>query len=170
MTRSVTPQEIIAFALRARRLRARHRAAYSKTNYIVAGMLVEKVTGAAFSDELNRRVLAALELTRTYLPDQEIRDPHPREYQTVDGVVDDVSLVEPSVPWTAGALVSTGADLNRFFLALLDGEVVAPAELALMRDGLPMGTEDGRAVTVSMTESPDRETDAAAILARALCP
>ncbi|MFF2082420.1 serine hydrolase domain-containing protein [Nocardia sp. NPDC058176] len=210
--RSVTPQEIVAFALRApadfapgAELR------YSNTNYIVAGMLVEKVTGAAFPNELNRRILEPLKLTGTYLPasgDQEIRDPHPRGYGEVDGVVTDVSRLEPSVPWTAGALIATGADLNRFFLALLAGEVVAPAELALMREGLPMGseagsdyglglmrttlpcgvdyfghnggidgfftiagaTEDGRALTLVLTKSPDRETDVVGVLERALCP
>ncbi|KIA63304.1 serine hydrolase domain-containing protein [Nocardia vulneris] len=117
---------------------------YSNTNYIVAGMLIEKVTGATYVEELQRRVLVPLELSDTYLPgpgERDIRGPHPKGYDEIDGVVTEVSRIEPSVPWSAGAMVSTGTDLNRFFTALLAGKVVPAAELPQMRAGVPMGDE-----------------------------
>ncbi|ASF11459.1 serine hydrolase domain-containing protein [Nocardia brasiliensis] len=117
---------------------------YSNTNYIVAGMLIEKVTGAPYVEELQRRILVPLELSDTYLPgpaERDIRGPHPKGYAEIDGVVTEVSRIEPSVPWSAGAMVSTGTDLNRFFLALLAGKVVPAAELQQMRAGVPMGDE-----------------------------
>lgn len=209
MERSVAPREVVEFALREpAEFAPGAEFRYSNTNYIVIGMLVEQITGARFADELDRRVLAPLNLTGTYLPgagDREIRDPHPAGYEVVDGVAIDVTRLDPSVPWTAGALVSTGPDLNRFYLALLDGEVVAPAELQQMREDLPgvtkgygLGlirtelpcgidyfghggsidgfqtisgaTEDGRAVTITLTKVPDTRPDVPAILGHALCP
>ncbi|MGX1770983.1 serine hydrolase domain-containing protein [Nocardia brasiliensis] len=117
---------------------------YSNTNYIVAGMLIEKITGAPYVGELQRRILVPLELSDTYLPapgERDIRGPHPKGYAEVDGVVTEVSRIEPSVPWSAGAMVSTGTDLNRFFIALLAGKVVPAAELQQMRAGVPIGDE-----------------------------
>ncbi|WP_435590461.1 serine hydrolase domain-containing protein [Nocardia sp. bgisy118] len=82
----------------------------------------------------------------TYLPapgERDIRGPHPAGYATSDGVVTDVSRIEPSIPWAAGALVSSGADLNHFYGALLAGRVLAAAELEQIRAGVPIDPESG---------------------------
>ena len=143
--RIVTPEQEIAGALtRPADFAPGTRWAYSNTNYIVAGLLVERVTGAPYAEELNRRILQPLRLSGTYLPpagELEIRGPHPEGYAEVDGMLTDVTRVEPSVPWAAGAMVSTGADLNRFYADLLAGKVVPAAELREMRAGVPIGPE-----------------------------
>ncbi|QIS15933.1 serine hydrolase domain-containing protein [Nocardia arthritidis] len=146
--RTKTPEEEIAIALR-------HPAVfppgtqykYSNTNYIVAGMLIEKVTGAKYADELDRRILRPLGLRDTYLPpagERDIRAPHPKGYDTQDGKQVDVSRIEPSVPWSAGALVTTGADLNRFYSALAAGQVVSAEQWLEMLDGVPTGSGTGQ--------------------------
>jgi D-alanyl-D-alanine carboxypeptidase len=43
--------------------------------------------------------------------------------------------------WAAGAVVSTGDDVRRFYRALLGGRLLKPAQLAEMRDVVP--TDDG---------------------------
>ncbi|MFD6158655.1 serine hydrolase domain-containing protein [Nocardia sp. NPDC060256] len=140
--RIMTPAEGMAIALaRPADFAPGARFEYSNTNYYVAAMLVEKVTSAPYVDELNRRILQPQRLTDTYLPgagDHEIRGPHPKGYAVVDGTLTDVTRTEPSVPWAAGGMVSTGADLNRFYSALLAGQVVPAAELPEMRDGVLM--------------------------------
>ncbi|MFD0364989.1 serine hydrolase domain-containing protein [Nocardia sp. GCM10030253] len=145
--RTVTPEQEIASVLtRPAVFAPGTQWQYSNSNYIVAGMLVERVTGAPYADELNRRILQPLALKDTYLPgagERDIRGPHPKGYATVDGVMTDVTRIEPSVPWAAGAMVSTGADLNRFYSELLAGRVVPAAQLAEMRAGVPMGSELG---------------------------
>ena len=55
----------------------------------------------------------------------------------------DQTRIEPSLPWTSGALVSTGADLNRFYTALLAGRVVPRPLLRQMLAGVDMGDGDG---------------------------
>ncbi|MEV6428700.1 serine hydrolase domain-containing protein [Nocardia sp. NPDC051463] len=143
--RTMTPEQEVASALtRPAVFAPGTRWEYSNTNYIVAGMLVERVTGAPYTEELNRRILRPLALEDTYLPgpgELDIRGPHPKGYASVDGVMTDVTRIEPSVPWAAGAMVSTGADLNRFYSELLAGRVVPPAQLTEMRAGVATGSE-----------------------------
>ncbi|RJO76461.1 class A beta-lactamase-related serine hydrolase [Nocardia panacis] len=145
--RPTTPEQEVAVALEhPAEFAPGSKYRYSNTNYIVAGMLIEKVTGATYADELTRRILEPLGLRDTYLPpagEREIRGPHLTGYETVNGKVTDVSRIEPSVPWSAGALVSTGADVNRFLTALLAGRVVPRAQLAQMLDGVPIDEGPG---------------------------
>ncbi|WP_228540064.1 serine hydrolase [Nocardia sp. XZ_19_385] len=142
-----TPAQEIEIALRLpAQFAPGARFQYTNTNYIVAGMLIEAVTGHRFTDELRDRILTPLGLSDTYLPataETGLRAPHPTGYTAVDGTITDVTLMEPSLPWTSGALVSTGADLNRFYTALLSGQVVPQPQLRQMLDGVDMGNGDG---------------------------
>ncbi|MFF4027772.1 serine hydrolase [Nocardia elegans] len=62
-----------------------------------------------------------------------MRDPHPHGYEYDNGARVDVTRLDTTWAGAAGALVSTGEDLNRFFTALLAGKLVAPTQLAEMR-------------------------------------
>ncbi|WP_067995913.1 serine hydrolase domain-containing protein [Nocardia pseudobrasiliensis] len=145
--RTYTPTQEIALALRSStQITPGIRFEYSNTNYLIAGMLIESVTGRPYADELRDRILIPLNLADTYLPatgDTGLREPHPTGYAVVDGVPVDRTRVEPSLPWTSGALVSTGTDLNRFYTALQSGRVVPQAQLRQMLDGVDMGHGDG---------------------------
>lgn len=145
--RTFDPDQVITEALRnPAQFAPGARFQYTNTNYLVAGRLIEVVTGHRYSDELRDRITAPLDLSDTYLPaagDTGLREPHPIGYRTIDGVITDVTHIEPSLPWSAGALVSTGADLNRFYTALSDGKVVPQPQLQQMLDGVDMGNGDG---------------------------
>ncbi|WP_067983398.1 serine hydrolase domain-containing protein [Nocardia caishijiensis] len=145
--RTFTPEEEMTFILGLpAEFAPGARFQYNNTNYLVAGMLIEAVTGRSYSAELTDRIIAPLGLSHTYLPttgETGLRSPHLSGYTTVDGNVVDETLMEPSLPWTSGALVSTGADLNRFYLALVSGQVVPPAQLRHMLDGVDMGEGNG---------------------------
>lgn len=145
--RTFTPAEEVAIALQhPAQFPPGSQFKYTNTNYIVAGMIVEKVTGRSYSEELQGRILTPNQLSGTYLPgtrELDIRGPHPEGYAIIDGTRTDVTRQEPSVAWAAGAMVSTGSDLNRFFLALLAGHIVAQAQLHDMlaakdAPGIPM--------------------------------
>ncbi|MEV6558082.1 serine hydrolase domain-containing protein [Nocardia sp. NPDC051756] len=145
--RTYTPAQEVALALQHPATFAPGaRFEYANINYLVAGMLIEAVTGHRYADELRDRILTPLALSDTYLPatgETGLRDPHPNGYATADGSVTDQTRIEPSMPWTSGALVSTGADLNRFFTALLAGQVLPQTQLRQMLDGVDMGNGDG---------------------------
>ncbi|TQF01574.1 beta-lactamase family protein [Kitasatospora acidiphila] len=115
---------------------------YSNTNYIVAGLIIEKVTGRPLGEEITERVIDRIGLRHTYVPapgELTLRAPHPEGYlrETADGPWRDVTELDPSFGWAAGELVSTDSDINRFFSALLSGKLLAPAELAQMRTTVP---------------------------------
>lgn len=145
--RTYTPAQEVALALQHPATFAPGaRFEYANINYLVAGMLIEAVTGHRYADELRDRILVPLGLSDTYLPatgETGLREPHLTGYGTVDGIVTDQTRIEPSMPWTSGALVSTGADLNRFFTALLAEQVVPQSQLRQMLDGVDMGNGDG---------------------------
>jgi D-alanyl-D-alanine carboxypeptidase len=115
---------------------------YSNTDYIVAGMLLERVTGHSLADEVSRRIIRPLRLRQTYFPGTQvhIRGPHSHAYvQMSDGSLRDFTDYNMSWGWAAGEMISTPHDVNDFFEALLDGRLLPPAELAAMQTGSPNG-------------------------------
>ncbi|WP_327317308.1 serine hydrolase domain-containing protein [Streptomyces sp. NBC_01235] len=109
------------------------RFAYSNTNYVLLGLIVEQVTGRSYATEAERRIIAPLRLTGTSFPGSRISlpSPHGRAYDT-DGT--DVTELDPRVSGAAGELVTTLADLDRFYAALLGGELLPPRWLREMLD------------------------------------
>lgn len=105
---------------------------YSNTNYLLLGELIEQLTGSSYAAEVSRRILGPLGLNDTELPgaDPHIAGPHLHGFLR-DGV--DITVFNHSFAGPAGSLVSTVADLNRFYRALMTGQLLARAELAGMR-------------------------------------
>jgi D-alanyl-D-alanine carboxypeptidase len=108
---------------------------YSKVNYTLAGMIVERATGSTLADEIERRIARPLRLTGTYLPgtDNTIRDPHARHYSKFDQAgrpteIHDVTDADLSWAGAAGGMISTTSDLHRFLSALLRGRLLPPAQ------------------------------------------
>ncbi|MFE9560932.1 serine hydrolase domain-containing protein [Streptomyces sp. NPDC006487] len=115
---------------------------YSNTNYVLAGLIVQKVTGRSLAEEIDRRIMKRIGLRHTYFPapgDAGIREPHPHGYlrDAADGPLRDITEIDPSWGWAAGQMVSTNSDLNRFFSALLAGRLLPSAQLAQMRSTVP---------------------------------
>ncbi|MBQ1047673.1 beta-lactamase family protein [Micromonospora sp. C51] len=115
------------------------RFSYSNTNYVLAGLLIEKITGKDAAAEVQRRILRPLKLTGTSFPgaDPRIRGPHSGAYFAPFGVRD-LSEFNMSWAWTAGEMIATTADLNTFFRALLSGDLLSPTTLDEMLTGVPM--------------------------------
>ncbi|MER6073126.1 serine hydrolase domain-containing protein [Streptomyces sp. NPDC001817] len=111
---------------------------YSNTNYVLAGMVIEKVTGHSYATEIERRVIAPLRLRGTFLPGTRITVPRPssRAYSKFldpTGPVYDVTTLNPSLASSAGEMISDSADLDRFYSALLRGELLPPEQLKEMK-------------------------------------
>ncbi|GGP77127.1 serine hydrolase [Streptomyces melanogenes] len=112
---------------------------YSNTNYVLAGLLIEKVTGRPVAEQITERIIDRIGLRHTYFPgvgDERIREAHPKGYHASKpgAPLDDVTELDPSWGWAAGQMISTPSDLNRFFSALIGGGgLLKPAQLAQMR-------------------------------------
>lgn len=116
--------------------------AYSNTNYLGAGLLIQKVTGRPFGEEVTKRVIDRIGLRHTYVPatgETAPREPHPHGYlNTGPGKpLIDYTEMDTSMAWSAGAVVSTNTDLNTFYSALLTGRALPAAQLAQMRTTVP---------------------------------
>ncbi|NGO13648.1 beta-lactamase family protein [Streptomyces sp. HC44] len=111
--------------------------AYSNTNYTLAGMIIEKVTGRSWQREVTGRIIRPLDMRNTLAPDTypHIPGPHLKGYSNFDGSgpTIDVTDFNPSGAGAAGAMISTTADLTRFYSALLGGRLLHPAEMAEMK-------------------------------------
>ncbi|MCY1138928.1 serine hydrolase [Actinoplanes sp. Pm04-4] len=110
--------------------------AYSNTNYILAGMIIERVTGHSWATEVRARIVRPLGLHDTSYPGDEPTLPRPyaRTYQQFGpgAPLIDVTEWNPSAADAAGGMVSTTADLTRFWRALQRGELLRPAQAAQM--------------------------------------
>jgi D-alanyl-D-alanine carboxypeptidase len=69
-----------------------------------------------------------------------IAGPHAHGYDTLRGkTLRDMSVLDQTWAWTAGAIVSDADDLARFYRALLGGRLLRPDLLATMETTVPMG-------------------------------
>ncbi|MEU9111737.1 serine hydrolase domain-containing protein [Streptomyces sp. NPDC048483] len=121
---------------------------YSNTNYIIVGMLLQKVTGENAEEYITRNVIRKAGLKHTYFPNSpRIAGPHSKMYESLYGIVDparDYSTYDMSWGGTAGALVSTMGEVNVFYRALLRGTLLPPAQLREMQTTVPVKDEHGK--------------------------
>jgi D-alanyl-D-alanine carboxypeptidase len=117
---------------------------YSDTNYIVLGMIIEKVTGRKFYDEANRRLLRPLKLTDTIPQDgprlkgvvQGYAGPNNPFGGTDAMIVDGKFVINPQFEWTGGGYASTAHDLARWAGMIYEGKAFSPDLLPQVLDGV----------------------------------
>ncbi|MER5254135.1 serine hydrolase domain-containing protein [Streptomyces sp. NPDC002855] len=112
---------------------------YSNTNYLLAGMIIKKVTGESYADEIRRRIIEPLGLHATSVPrtDPSMPEPSSRAYMKLSkapgAAFHDVTELNPSMAGSSGGMISDAADLNRFYTALLRGKLLPKKQLAEMK-------------------------------------
>ncbi|SPT64522.1 serine hydrolase domain-containing protein [Actinomadura madurae] len=139
-------RELVDIALpHPRNFRPGEKFGYSNTNYLLAGMIIEKVTGNTYGEEIRRRIIVPLELGNTYTPtdDPDLPRPHPEGYVRPESDLVNISRLNPTVGGAAGGMISSASDINRFLAALLHGDLLKPAQLHEMLDALPTGRTSG---------------------------
>src|SRR5687767_14787389 len=117
---------------------------YSDTNYIVLGMIIEKVTGRKFFDEAHRRLLKPLKLTDTIQQDgprlpglvQGYAGPNNPFGGTDEMIVNGKFSINPQFEWTGGGYASTAQDLARWAKMLYEGKAFSADLLPQVLDGV----------------------------------
>ncbi|MFV1362185.1 serine hydrolase domain-containing protein [Mycolicibacterium elephantis] len=146
-TEPKTPDQLLDMALaRPAQFPPGAKMEYTNTNYIIAGMILEKVTGRPAVDEITWRTIVPFGLFDTYFPapgDTGLREPYARGYEVKDGRRSDVTVFQASAAGMSGELISTNEDTSAFITALLDGRVVPRAQLDEMMDVVEMPDGDG---------------------------
>ena len=112
---------------------------YTNTNYIVLGMLIERVSQRPVGEQIDERIVKKLGLSHTYLPgngEKKLHGPHPQGYHlSAEGKLEDMTDLDTSLAWAAGGMVSTPSELNTFFQAVLDGRLLTQASIDEMKNG-----------------------------------
>ncbi|NNE97472.1 MAG: beta-lactamase family protein [Pyrinomonadaceae bacterium] len=117
---------------------------YSDTNYIVLGMIIEKVTGQKYYELAKARLLKPLKLERT----------KPQTGPKIDGLIQGYAgkgnpfggedemikngkfVFNPQFEWTGGGIVTTSKDLSRWAKMLYEGKAFSSEMLKEMLDGV----------------------------------
>ena len=140
-----TPEQVVARAMSHRPdFQPGERWSYSNTGYVLLGMVIQRVTGHPWHEEVRDRIARPLGLRHTFWPGTSptLPRPHASSYQRFQpgeplvDVTEQVSMVNGEA-----GLISTTADLNRFFRALLGGRLLRPAQLAQMKRTIRVGEE-----------------------------
>ncbi|MVO98266.1 serine hydrolase domain-containing protein [Paenibacillus lutrae] len=146
--KTYTPEEIVSIGLAMPADFAPGKGwSYSNTGYVLLGMLIEKVTGTSYAEEIERRILEPLELSDTILPGNSTVIPgnnHARGYFQPEFGKEplDVTYYNPSVASSAGDIISSADDLNTFFSALLGGQLLKEEQLKQMLTPVETGLKD----------------------------
>ncbi|MFD5186539.1 serine hydrolase domain-containing protein [Streptomyces sp. NPDC058357] len=146
-----TPEELVAIALKYPPQPDPQKAPlYSNTNFVIAGMVIERATGHSYAQEATRRIIRPLGLHGTSFPGTSPRmpDPHPVAYSRFHQDAPDAEIhdaTEQNMTWlgASGDIISTTGDLNHFQRALLHGGLLPPAQLREMLDEVPSGDGTG---------------------------
>jgi D-alanyl-D-alanine carboxypeptidase len=118
---------------------------YSDTNYIVLGMIIERVTGRGYYDLLLERVVGPLHLTNT-VPSDSRRIANlaqgyagPRNpFGGKDAMLENGEMIiNPQFEWTGGGIASTAEDLARWGKLLYEGQAFDPVMLPQVVEGVP---------------------------------
>ncbi|WP_280423216.1 serine hydrolase domain-containing protein [Nocardia carnea] len=144
--RTYRPEELVRLALsKPARFEPGSGWSYSNTNYVVARLLIERVTGQSVAQEMERLILGPLGLTGTVAPttQTEIPAPHAHAYYRYDDAgaerTVDVTRHNPSWISSGGDMISTTRDLHLFISALNSGKLLPAELLAQMRTPHPTG-------------------------------
>ncbi len=113
---------------------------YSNTNYLLLGMIINKVTKSSWQGEITNRVINRLNLSQTLVPSTvEMPEPYCHGYMKDSGKVIDVTEIDPSITGAAGCMVSTLEDLRTYVQALVNGSLLSDTIQAERMKFVPTG-------------------------------
>ena len=126
--------------------------AYSNSNFLVLGAVIEKVTGKDYATLLQERIFKPLGMNESGADKDGLVLPrHAQGYNNENGRLVPAPSESMCIPWSAGSIYSTTSDLLRWERGLFGGKVLSPAALTTMTTpskglGVDVSTEDGATV------------------------
>lgn len=109
---------------------------YSNSNYNLLGYIIETLTKKSYAENIQTRIVKKANLLNTYFPQGKIETSVGESYSYLfNGTKwEKGEEWENSIAYSAGAIISTPADLTRFMYALFDGKLVKPSSLEQMKE------------------------------------
>ncbi|MBM3957524.1 MAG: beta-lactamase family protein [Gemmatimonadetes bacterium] len=121
---------------------------YSNTNYVLLGMMIEKVTGRTFAEEVNARVAETVGLADTYVAEGTgLEGVYSHGYGLLlpddEELADLTNHMDTSIVWSAGAAVSSMEDLRMWAAVLAEGELLEPGTVREMKEWVDLPGAEG---------------------------
>lgn len=111
---------------------------YSDTEYVLLGLIIEKVSHTALHDFFQEHFFFPLKMKDSYMLYRSQAINQTAMLSEVFVGDNEVSGMKSlSADWAGGGLVSTGADLIRFQEALFTGKIVSDSTLVAMQQWIP---------------------------------
>jgi D-alanyl-D-alanine carboxypeptidase len=153
--RQFAPDELIGFILDSQPLFPPGQGySYSDTNYILAGLILERAGGASYYEQIQHRFLYPLGLSLTAPSPGRIHPGLAQGYLDPKGPLAGLGATtldhgvlrfDPGSEWTGGGLVTSPRDLVRWASALYGGRAIGAKALAEMLGSVAPGSgEQGR--------------------------
>jgi len=109
--------------------------AYSNSNYVLLGYIIEDITNSSYPQELEKRISAQLGLSNTYYGSKiDAKKNEAASYQFQQGKWKLQQETDMSIPHGAGAIVSTPYDLTVFIEALFNDKLISQHSLSQMKE------------------------------------
>lgn len=134
MTKPHTEEEMLAtFEKQTPDFEPDTKAAYSNTNFVLLGYIIEKITRKSYPEELKARIVSKLGLKDTYYGAKtDVKNNEAYSYAFTDGWTQRPET-DMGIPGGAGAILSTPTDLVKFAEALFGGKLISQEHLNLMK-------------------------------------
>jgi len=111
---------------------------YTDTEYVLLGMIIEKVSGLELHDFFSKRIFIPLDMKHSYLNRRsEPSQPTLRMAEIYAGESEISTYESLTADWAGGAIVSTGKDLITFQVALFSGDLLSDSTLAALQRWVP---------------------------------
>lgn len=159
-TKSVpkTPQQMLEWIARltpALQFEPGSKWAYSNSNYVLLGLIVERVGKRSLAQYFEETLFKPAGLTATAFDNPRdvvfFRAQGYRKSKTAPSGFTNAEWISPTIPGAAGGLRTTADDLIRWSHALFSGRILTPATVRLMTS--PGRLSDGRTTKLGMPEA-----------------
>ena len=118
---------------------------YSNTGYVLLGRIIELASGESYNHYVRAHFLRPLGMVQSFTVADEARLPDMAVgYRSAEGRRERAPTISDGFGWSAGNIVSTLADLEKWNRALMAGKVVSAADYRLMTTSV-MTTDSGDA-------------------------
>jgi D-alanyl-D-alanine carboxypeptidase len=106
---------------------------YSNSGFTLLGMIIEKVTGKPYAENLKQRINSKIGLKDTYIAtgNIDVNNNESLTYRYLGSWKQDPET-HPSVLFGAGSIISTPADMAQFIHALFELKLISKQHLAIM--------------------------------------
>lgn len=143
MTQPKTEDEMIAIiAKNSSDFQPNEKAAYSNSNFVILGYIIEKITKQSYAINLKHRITSKIGLANTYFGGKtNVKNNECYSFRFA-GNWKQMPETDMSIPGGAGSVVSTPTDLTKFIEALFSLKLVSQNSLDQMKtitEGFGMG-------------------------------